>query len=65
MVLIPAPKGGIINSKPYVMNITGSDLRVYKPGQPTSPVPAFIYIPAFPLLIPKHMFMRGMRSMLS
>jgi hypothetical protein len=34
------------------------------PGRPTAGLPAFIYIPFFPLLIPQHMFMRGMPCML-
>ncbi len=39
------------------------NVKIYLPGRPASSLPDFLYIPFFPLLIPKHMFMRGMPSM--
>jgi hypothetical protein len=37
--------------------------KIQEPGKPAAALPAFVYIPSFPLLIPMHMLMRGMRSM--
>jgi hypothetical protein len=61
-VLKPAPKG-IINSKPVIMKKSRFNFKIHFTLQPTAALPAHIFVGSFPLLIPTHMLMRGMRSM--